>query len=541
MTLADIADDLLGLTVEWDPFLCSAVGIPDAAGLVPDLSDDGQARLRDGFASASRELQRIDPASLSSEDRLTWQMATWQSRLWTSIVDSRREEFTVSPYKAWSLPTAITSVMPKALSDPDAFHSRCASLAGALGQAQDALRRGAARGRTPVRRLVEGVTALLDDLFAAGGPEKTLEGNGTAETREVLASSVRPALGEFREFLATELAPLARPDDRPGLCWIPGGEEAYQASVAEHTTTSLTPAEVHELGRETVAALASEARPLAQAVFGTEDLAEVVTRLRDDPALRFDSPAELLAAAVESFHRGQSVVDSFIGTLPVTRCEVKPMPDLEAARMMQAYYRPGDSTVDRPGIFWVNTNISRGATRYELETLVAHESVPGHHVQWSMAREVPHCRYRSLVPTTAFIEGWALYCEQEADELGLFTSDLSRLGKWSSQSWRAARLVVDTGLHAMGWTRAQAVEYLLTHTATSPANAEGEVDRYIGNPGQALAYTTGVLELRRLRQEAESRMGARFDRREFHDRLLAHGSPPLPLVRTAIEEWMGTA
>ncbi len=550
--VAACADRLLALNVEWDPFLASAVGIPEAAPLLPDGSPEGAERLRSGYVEVGTALAAIDEGALGFSDRLTLRMARWHAELWPRIIDSRREEYTATRYKAWSLPTAMNSVMPKTLiqtqAEADAYLERCAALPAALDGAAEGLRRGLAAGRPPVRRLVQDLIGLVDDIGRRGGPEATLgevrldpafvEDAGWRERLgRVTGGEVRTALAEMRRMLQEEVLPAARDDERPGMCWIPDGESSYAASVAEHTTTQLTPDEVHELGLQVVAELAEEGSALAGSVFGDADLPSAIARLRDDPALRFDDGDDILAAARAAFERGSAILPEFLGRLPETSCEVHPMPAVEAAQMMQAYYRPGDLDTGKPGVFWVNTDLTRGPTRYELETLAAHESVPGHHVQWSLAREVRQARYRNLTPTTAFIEGWALYCERRAADLGLFTDRLSHLGMWSSQSWRAARLVVDTGLHARGWSRGRAVEYLVDNTATTRANAEGEVDRYIGNPGQALAYMTGLLELRRARADAEARLGARFDQREFHDRLLAHGSPPLALVPLIVDEW----
>ncbi|WP_353114466.1 DUF885 domain-containing protein [Microbacterium sp.] len=550
--VAVCADRLLALNVAWDPFLASAVGIPEAAPLVPDDSPEAVERLRAGYVEVGAALAAIPVEELGFSDRLTVRMAQWHAELWPRILDSRREEYTVSRYKAWSLPTAMNSVMPKTLiqtaAEADAYLERCGALPAALAGAVDGLRRGLSSGRTPVRRLVEGVLTLVDGIEGRGGPEATLgavridpsfreDPAWRERLADVTGGPVRAALGEMRRMLEEEALPHARSDERPGMGWIPDGEAAYAASVAEHTTTALTPDEVHDLGLRVVAELADEGRALAAGAFGDGDLDAAITRLRDDPSLRFTRSEDILAAARAAFERGQEILPGFIGRLPETACEVHPMPAVEAAQMMQAYYRPGDLATGKPGVFWVNTDLGRGPTRYELETLAAHESVPGHHVQWSMAREVRQSRYRNLTPTTAFIEGWALYCERNAAGLGLFTDELSQLGMWSSQSWRAARLVVDTGLHAKGWSRRRAVEYLMANTATTLENAEGEVDRYIGNPGQALAYMTGLLELRRARADAEKRLGTAFDQRGFHDRLLAQGSPPLSLVPLIVDEW----
>ena len=548
--LVELTDRLLMLTARWDPFLCSAIGIPDGAALLP-LTDPAEiAALRADFVAVGEQLAVLADPPGSGQDSYTLQMARWQADLWPRILDSRREEFGISPYKAWCLPTAIWSVMPKVrVDDPDDEHAvtqRMLGLPAALTGAADALARGAAAGRTAVRRLAQGCADMLDTLlsldsgFAAAIAPPAGPGlePGWPQRFAALAEPLRPALAAFRQRLYDEVLPAARDDDRAGVWAIPGGEAAYQASVAEHTTTDLTADEIHRIGLDAVAELAAGVLPRAAKALEVKDIASLVERLRSDPELRYRDREEMLEAATAALQRGQAVLGDFVGTLPRAGCEIRPMPDLEAARMMVAYYRPGDADLDRPGIFWLNTDLDRAARRYELATLVAHESVPGHHVQWSLAREVELPRYRTLTPTTAFIEGWAMYCESNGERLGLVADDLAAIGVWSSLSWRASRLVVDTGLHAKGWGRSRAVEYLMANTATSLANAEGEVDRYLGNPGQALAYYTGLRALRQARHRAEDALGDRFDLRAFHDRVLSLGSPPLPVLARAVDDWV---
>ncbi len=215
------------------------------------------------------------------------------------------------------------------------------------------------------------------------------------------------------------------------------------------------------------------------------------------------------------------------------------MPAIEAERTAVGYYRPGDPELDHPGVFWINTFAPRSRSRFELRAICAHESVPGHHVQWSLAREADALpRYRRYAVPTAFIEGWALYCERLAAEMGLYGDELDLLGLWSLQSWRAARLVIDTGIHTKGWSRKQGIEYLRDHSATPERNIVSEIDRYIGNAGQALAYMVGGLQFAGLRRLAQDRLGAAFDPPEFHARLLENGAMPLMTLRGVIERWL---
>jgi uncharacterized protein (DUF885 family) len=549
--LSDLAERLVGLTIRWDPLLCSAVGIREADGLVADVARSGVAGLAEDFDSVAQQLAALDPSGFTEQERYTHQMATWQARLWPQIIASRREEYTVSPYKAWSLPTAVWSVLPKlriaSEADVVALGQRTEALPEALRLTGDALETGVRRGRPPVRRLVQATLHIMDQLLAPGADaiavlapafDERLGDRPRAAYARSVVNELLPALGRLRQRLEDEVLPHARPDDRPGLCWIPGGEDAYLASVAEHTTTDLDPEQLHATGLAAVDELAEEVLPHAEAEFGVRDIRSLVERLRGDSGLRYADRVAMVADAQAGLDRGLAMLDSFVGTPPRARCEMRVMPAIEARRMMQAYYRPGDHATDRPGTFWLNTDPDRAARRYGMATLTIHESVPGHHVQWSRAREVELPAYRTLIPTTAFIEGWAMYCERSGPDLGLTCGHLELVGLWSSLSWRASRLVVDTGLHARGWTRDQAVSYLVANTATSHANAEAEIDRYVGNPGQALAYYTGLLSLVRARESARQRLGSAFDLRAFHDRVLSLGSPPLPIAEAAVDDWV---
>ena len=243
-----------------------------------------------------------------------------------------------------------------------------------------------------------------------------------------------------------------------------------------------------------------------------------------------------------SLERAREVVPQWFGRLPLASCVILEMPSHEEDHVGAAYYRPSAEDGSRPGQYVVNTSNPQDRPRYEAEALAYHEAVPGHHLQGALGQELrglPDFR-RHLGPT-AYFEGWGLYAERLADEMGLYSGDLDRLGMLSFDAWRAARLVVDTGIHAMGWSRQQAIDYMLAHTALAPRAVADEVDRYIALPGQALAYKTGQLELLRIREEAQRRMGAAFDIRGFHDAILSDGALPLPTLAEVVYAWADDA
>ncbi|MEZ4368433.1 MAG: DUF885 domain-containing protein [Kofleriaceae bacterium] len=266
-------------------------------------------------------------------------------------------------------------------------------------------------------------------------------------------------------------------------------------------------------------------------------MATTIARLRDDASLRFGSAEEIVAAG--RLARARAAVVPAFGVLPTTPCVVSVIPAYEAPFSTIAYYRQPHPDGSKPGEYFVNTHEPTSRPRYEFEALTWHESIPGHHLQIALAQEqgaLP--AFRKHGGSTAFVEGWALYTERLADELGLYDGDLDRLGMVGYDAWRSARLVVDTGLHALGWTRAQAEAFMRAHTALTPTNIANEVDRYVTTPGQALAYKVGQLELQALRAEAERALGSRFDLPGFHDVVLGAGAVTLPILGARVRAWI---
>ena len=341
-------------------------------------------------------------------------------------------------------------------------------------------------------------------------------------------------MARYRDLLAGPVLERARPDDRCGLAHLGDGEAVYRAAVAHHTTTDRDPAELHRLGLDLVAGLAEEYRELGRRVLGTGDMDQVLARLRDDPGLRFATGAEILQSGRDALDRAVAALPAIVGRVPRAGCRVDEMSAYEARDAVLGYYQPPAG--GQPGVHWLNTSAPETRTRYEYEALAFHESVPGHHLQFALAQELEELpRFRRFGYVTAFSEGWALYTERLADELGLYSGDLERFGMLSFDSWRACRLVVDTGLHQLGWSRDHAIDYLLANSALTRTNVENEVDRYVAWPGQALAYMVGRLELVRLRELAQARLGGRFDLRAFHDVVLGTGGVPLSVLAQVVE------
>jgi uncharacterized protein (DUF885 family) len=357
----------------------------------------------------------------------------------------------------------------------------------------------------------------------------------------IVEQELRPAFARYRDFLRDRVLPRARDGADEGLHALPDGLACYRAHILAELGEARTPEELHALGLAEIAKSDRAIAELGKKALGTADLSSTIDRLRTDRSLYFATKDELLAAAAADLARAKEAIPRFFGRLPKADVVVREIAANEAPFTTIAYYREPHLDGSKPGEFFVNTYRPEIRPKYELATLAAHESIPGHHLQIAIAQELGDVPlFRRELGITAFVEGWALYCERLADEMGLYRDDLDRLGAASYDAWRGARLVVDTGIHAMGWTRAQAEQFMREHTALTPENIANEVDRYISDPGQALAYKVGQLAILDLRARAEKALGARFDLRGFHDVVLGAGAVTLPVLERQVDDWIAS-
>lgn len=416
---------------------------------------------------------------------------------------------------------------------------------------------GLVDGLAPVAVGVERVTSELDALLARPvddwpllDPLRADHASWTdadwsrfgADLRAAVDDGLRPAFLRYRAFLADEALPRARDEAHAGIGNLPGGVERYVRLARAHTTTTLTPEELHAIGLAEIARIDAELDELGGRVLGTKGLEATLAALRADPALYFSTADEVQATAEASLAAANAAIPDWFGRLPVTPCEVVVMLPHEAEHSTIAYYREPAADGGRPGRYYINTSAPTTRPRYEAQALAFHESVPGHHLQIAIGQELSGLPdFRRHAEVTAFIEGWGLYSERLANEMGLYAGDLDRIGMISYDAWRASRLVVDTGMHALGWSRSRAIGFMTEHSALALNNITNEVDRYLGWPGQALAYKVGQLEIRRIRADAEAALRTRFDIRAFHDALLGHGALPLATLHEAVSRDLGLA
>jgi uncharacterized protein (DUF885 family) len=359
-----------------------------------------------------------------------------------------------------------------------------------------------------------------------------------AEARAAITEAVVPAYRRFQTFFGERYLPAARTS--VGASDLPEGDAYYAFQTRTETTTDKTPEEIHQIGLAEVARIEGEMKGVFDQVGfqGTYD--EFVEFLRTDQRFYYQNPDELLEAYRAITKRIDPELVKLFGKLPRLPYGVKPVPEIAAPDTTTAYYREGAADGSRAGGVYVNLYKPEVRPKYEMEALMAHEGVPGHHLQISLAMELGELpQFRRHAHYTAFVEGWGLYSEGLGEELGLYQDPYSRFGQLTYEMWRAIRLVVDTGLHAEHWTRHQAIDYFRQHAPKTEHDIVNEVDRYIAWPGQALAYKIGQLKITELRQRARQRLGDRFDIRGFHDTVLGSGAVPLDILERNVDAWIG--
>jgi uncharacterized protein (DUF885 family) len=534
--VARLAAELLDLIAEEDPLNDALEGYPHHADRLADLTEPAQRDLRDRAAAIA--------AAAGGGSDVDHAVVAQQAEALVIRVDARLVEHTMFGYDHSALGRlfgVLPAVRPVGTEQEHAFLRRLDSVPTFLEQAARRHRAGVAAGRTPVAERAAAAIRRVDGYLSAPGRDPfrdvPLSPDAAQRREQLLRQRVRPALAAYGEVLRHEVAPYGRASDRPGLCWVTGGEGTYAGLVRMHTTTGLDAERLHRIGLEQVERLAEQYAEIGEQAFGPTDADAVRQRLRTDPALRWRDAAEILSTARETVGRAERVAPGWFNHRPERPCVVAPAPD---AAGPPAYYLSAALDGSRPGTYFASVSTPTERARYSAEATAFHEGVPGHHFQLSLAQGLDRLLpLRRLAWINSYVEGWGLYAERLADEMGLYSGPLARLGMVAQDSLRAARLVVDTGLHAFGWSRRRAVEYLLANTMLTETEAGGETDRYIEYPGQALSYLVGRLEFERLRAKAEKALAERFDIREFHDVVLGGGALPMDVLERVVDEWAG--
>jgi uncharacterized protein (DUF885 family) len=543
--------------LDLSPTTATLLGYPQGMDRLDDPGPEGREKARRLFQGTIDAANQIEaglatPDDLPVEERITLdtlrvisdieleQQAQRVDRL--KVVDQMEGPQTILPQLAAFQPTGT----PEQL---DVFLARLADYPRFMAANSELVREGLAAGLTAARIVAERTIGQLERVLEASAEESPvvaamphLSPSDRDRVVEAVRDYVRPADADFLRALSEDYREATRTE--PGICSVPNGEALYRTQIRYWTSLDLDPADLHRIGLEELAAIEAERRVIARGLGFGDDTKAARAALTTDPKYVPPTVDALLERARGQIARAIAEAPKYFGNLPRAGCEVWPVEAYKEADAPAAYYFPPTVDGSRPGIYYVNTYDLPSRNYVKLASTSFHEAVPGHHFQIALQAEHPTLnvfrRQGARMAGMAYVEGWGLYAERLADEMGLYLDEAERFGMLDGQSFRAARLVVDTGIHAFRWSRERAIRQLQDAGVTE-TDSMIETDRYICWPGQALAYKTGQREIERLRTEAQARLGSKFDIRAFHDALLGHGTLPLATLARELPRWLGMA
>lgn len=556
--LRDIAERYYDQYLELHPLAATAQGDHRFDDRFGDYAS--QRWLADWLAVEQEALQAlsgIDATKLTGEDLATFESFRYGRQTAIEGFRYQSELLPLSQFDGLHLQFALLGsgrgVQPFiTVRDYENFLGRMDGYVSWTDQVMENLRAGSTRGYLLPRVVVERVIAQLAELGATDPKQSVFwrpvasfpAGVSEADQRrltqaydEKLASQVLPAYRRLHDYLEKDYLPLAR--DPVGWSELPNGREWYAYLVRSYTNTAMTPDEIHDLGLEEVGRLHAEMERTARQLGHQGDLRSFFGALRSDPRQHFTDGADLLAGYEAIRSRVSRSMPLLFARTPATRFQIRPFEAFLAPSQAAAAYQPGSPDGRRPGVLYVNTRDLASRPKYSMESLFLHEAVPGRHYQTSLAQENTELpRFRRFAGDAAFGAGWALYAESLGADLGLYTDQYGLFGSQVLEAWRAAMLVVDTGLHSRGWTRDRAIDYLRANTALGEADIVAEVERCIAAPAQALSDKLGQLGITELRRRAQAALGPRFDVRAFHEEVVGGGSLPLPVLEAKVDRWI---
>lgn len=499
-----------------------------------DEEDAQIAELR-GFAAAANAIADTD---LDDQQRVTRDVLVSDATARAAVLESRLRTFSADPLfgPQATLPLVVAMLNIPDADVADAMVEKFHAIGRAYVELADRQREGRGADRFSPEFAVTGTIGQLEEILATPVDRDPLLAKLTppggidadrwrARMVDAVDQSIRPGMAAYLEALL-EALPHARPDDKAGLCWLDGGDAAYASTLRFFTTTGMTAEEIHAIGLQQVEQLADEYRGLGPEVVGTDDLGQIFEAMRTDPKLHFENAEQLVDGSKVALQRAWDAMPAWFEVLPKAPCAV------EATTVgAKAFYYPPAIDGSRGGTFFVNVLHPEAWGTFELEAMAFHEGIPGHHLQIAIASELDDLpEFRKHLHNAGYAEGWGLYTERLSDEMGLYSEAVDRMGMYAADSMRACRLVVDTGIHALGWSREKAVAYMVDNSPLSEAMVRPEIDRYIVSPGQATSYMVGRLEIQRMRAEAEGRQGDGFSVKRFHSAVLDSGSLPLGVL-----------
>jgi uncharacterized protein (DUF885 family) len=543
-----LADRFWESILELNPTTATMYGDDRYGDRLEDPSEAGRAKALALWKTSRQEADAIDPAGLSVEERITLDMIKVVCDL--GIEDQEHRLDLLRVVDQMQGPQTLLPVITQfqKADTPETFEqyqARLRAYPAYMSANAELLREGLGSGLTAPRIVAERTIAQLERLLAAPIDDSPIPAMAQVASdadrdtvRKIVRDVVRPADARFLEALQGDYLAATRTD--PGLWSAPNGDVLYRSAVRAWTTVDMDPREIHRIGLEEFERIDVEREAIARAE-GYPSGAAYRAALDDDPTNTPRTKDELLGRAREDIDRALAVAPKYFGRLPKAGCEVRPVEEFKEADSPFAYYFPPTLDGSRPGIYYANGYDLPSRKYTKLATTTYHEAVPGHHFQIALEMENPNLntfrRLGSRMVGSAYVEGWGLYSERLADEMGLFRDQAERFGMLDGQAWRAARLVVDTGMHALRWTREQSIDFLLK-AGLSSTDATIETDRYIAWPGQALTYKLGQRTIEQLRRQLEARDGSAFDLRDFHDQVLGHGSLPLATLTRELPTWL---
>jgi uncharacterized protein (DUF885 family) len=542
-----LADRLVDTLLAADPFAGTSLGLREYDALLPDPSAAAEAELAQKLADVEQQAQALAPTEPA--ERITAGVIRTVANTEQLALQNRDAEFVVSAMPMIGPPALFAVAARTTLPDARAAEDYLTRLRGGsdwIDATAQRLREGQAKGRFPVGELVDQAIGWADRALAQPVPQAFVtaappaDWDGADQWRQdlerVVTGEIMPAVGRWRELLV-ELRPQARPEDQAGVSNVPQGEEDYLRHVLVHTTLPIPAQELHDTGLAAIERLETRAVDLGASI-GLPDLAAVIAAVRAS-ATDLD-PQSAIAAAQAAVRRAEGRAGELMPDPLPAPCAVEAMPTSVGESGMAPHYTRPRQDGSRPGTFWFNTLRPTAGSGWDLEAVAFHETVPGHHSQLARLQVLPDLPLLQQLSITVHAEGWGLYAERLAGEFGLYSDVRAELGAVYMEMHRAARLVVDTGLHALGWSRAHAVQFMVDHVALPEGFLINEVDRYIAWPGQALAYMTGQREILRLRDQARSELGDAFDLRGFNAALLDNGALPMPILAEAVADWVSS-
>ena len=550
-----LAEDFFKASLESSPTSAIMRGRKEYFDQIEELTEEKFEKEIQNVNNFKQRLSEIDFENLSSREKVTYGMLEFAlDSNHDSLID-RSWEFSagVAGFEGFLIDYNQQMFVPDKESS-DMLLKRLELYQRFYSQISDVQKQGLSKNRVATQRNLERSidqlesyldTSLEEDPLLLVNFSPEIDENEVSQwkdkAKDIIEKYVRPSVMSYLEQLQVDHLPKGRTDENPGIMWIDGGEEVYLRSLRKYTGhKETTVKEVHEIGLSEIERLKKEFFEIGKNVFdGVEKPEDVLYKMQTEPSMRYESKEQMLQLAVDTIERAYKPLAEWFTVFPKAPCKVLPVPAQSEKHAPPAYYFPPLPDGSRDGTYFLNTYKAETKSIFEAESVAFHEAIPGHHLDRTIAVELEDVPdFQRYTASTAFVEGWGLYSEQLANEMGLYSNDVQQLGRLGNDAWRACRLVLDTGMHGMGWSRDQAIDFFRSNSPIEEINANIETDRYIAWPGQACAYKMGQLKIEELRSRAENELGEKFDIRYFHDEVLCDGGITLPILENKIEAFI---